>query len=114
MWPICLTGLVTTSAPVDVLAEGRRRQHSTAGLHRLAVGHLPQGAPTSPALANFSAFGLDVRMAGLADRFAAAYTRSADDLLVSGEPCSVGSNGRWSESRVDYRVAMTPARAAGA
>lgn len=46
--------------------------------------HLPQGAPTSPALANLSAYSLDVRLAGLARSFRATYTRYADDLTFSG------------------------------
>jgi RNA-directed DNA polymerase len=46
--------------------------------------HLPQGAPTSPALANLSAYGLDVRLAGLARSFEVGYTRYADDLTFSG------------------------------
>lgn len=46
--------------------------------------HLPQGAPTSPALANLSAFSLDVRLSGLARSFDADYTRYADDLTFSG------------------------------
>jgi len=46
--------------------------------------HLPQGAPTSPALANLSAFALDVRLFGLARSFHAQYTRYADDLTFSG------------------------------
>ena len=48
--------------------------------------HLPQGAPTSPALANLSAFALDLRLAGLARVFHAGYTRYADDLTFSGPP----------------------------
>jgi hypothetical protein len=46
--------------------------------------HLPQGAPTSPALANIEAYRLDCRLAGLARTAGAAYSRYADDLAFSG------------------------------
>ncbi len=51
--------------------------------------HLPQGAPTSPALANLSAFGLDVRISGMAAKYGARYTRYADDLTLSGPGKSI-------------------------
>lgn len=47
--------------------------------------HLPQGAPTSPALANLSAYWLDQRLSGLAKAFDARYSRYADDLTFSGD-----------------------------
>lgn len=45
--------------------------------------HLPQGAPTSPALANLAAYGLDIRLSALAEHTGARYSRYADDLVFS-------------------------------
>lgn len=82
-----LAGLTTTATPVRVLAAmppgpdpGRRFRLR----HRLAVPHLPQGSPTSPALANLVAFGLDRRLAAYAAAVGLTYTRYADDLTFSG------------------------------
>ena len=47
--------------------------------------HLPQGAPTSPALANICAYRMDCRLTGLADWCGATYTRYADDIAFSGD-----------------------------
>jgi len=46
---------------------------------------VPQGAPTSPALANICAYRVDCRLSGLARSAGAAYTRYADDLAFSGD-----------------------------
>jgi hypothetical protein len=48
-----------------------------------APGHLPQGAATSPALANLAAWAMDVRMSGLAKKFGVTYTRYVDDMTFS-------------------------------
>ena len=48
-------------------------------------GHLPQGAPTSPALSNIIARHLDNRLLGLAKKMGCRYTRYADDLAFSGK-----------------------------
>jgi hypothetical protein len=56
-------------------------------LVRLVVrnGRLPQGAPTSPHLANLVSRQLDLRLKRLAETTGWTYTRYADDLAFSGE-----------------------------
>jgi RNA-directed DNA polymerase len=77
-----LTGIVTNRVPNHVIAQQRVRSE-TAG-PTLRTPHLPQGAPTSPALANLAAIGIDRRMSGLANKYDATYSRYADDLFISG------------------------------
>jgi hypothetical protein len=91
-----LTGLTTNVVAAAAWAQippprGAALRHAHALLgRRLAAPHLPQGAPTSPLLANLCAFSLDRRMAGLAAAFGATYTRYADDLVLSGPRRLVG------------------------
>jgi hypothetical protein len=85
-----LTGLTTNVVAAEAWAQipapaapALRHAHARLG-RRLATPHLPQGAPTSPMLANLCVFTLDRRVAGLARAVGATYTRYADDLVLSG------------------------------
>jgi hypothetical protein len=87
----CLTGLTTHTTPGHLLRqvpqadypspEERRQRQQWAQQFR--ERHLPQGAPTSPALANLSAYRLDLRLAGAARACQARYSRYVDDLAFS-------------------------------
>ncbi|OZM75294.1 reverse transcriptase [Amycolatopsis antarctica] len=83
-----LAGVLTTAAPVDVLSAAPRASDDAVRhrlLRGLAAAHLPQGAPSSPAVANAVTAGLDVRLEALARALDARYTRYADDLAFSGD-----------------------------
>ncbi|MDO6590048.1 reverse transcriptase family protein [Yoonia sp. 1_MG-2023] len=75
-----LSGLCTSTTPQRVRARLPHLQGQS-----MRTPHLPQGAPSSPALANLIAFTLDRRLAGLARALDARYSRYADDLTFSGD-----------------------------
>jgi hypothetical protein len=85
-------------AEVTVFRIFRRVGYTRAIAHLLTRlttlrGALPQGAPTSPDLANVAAYRLDARLSGLASRHEVNYTRYADDLTFSGAGVANPSSG---------------------
>ncbi|MDF2444036.1 MAG: RNA-directed polymerase [Subtercola sp.] len=84
---LALTGLATNRVPARVIRAmppGGDPDERFALRQALAAAHLPQGAPTSPALANLAIRRLDSRLAGYAEAADARFTRYADDLTFSG------------------------------
>ena len=82
-----LTGVCTNVAPRRLWRDSRNEISTQERIqaHELySRPDLPQGAPTSAALANICAYRMDCRLNGLARAVGAEYTRYADDLVFSG------------------------------
>lgn len=48
-------------------------------------GFLPQGAPSSPFIANFVAYDFDQRLTSFAEKYHCRYSRYADDITISND-----------------------------
>lgn len=97
-----VTALCTSVQRAGALRTALRRHHAFASQssideqardwqQTLCVPHLPQGAPTSPALANWIAYRLDRRLSGLAAAWDMRYSRYADDLTFSTDASDCNS-----------------------
>lgn len=77
---------VREGAVKDCLLRLGAREETANAMVRLVTlpERLPQGAPTSVAVADIVLFRLDVRLAGMAERQGFTYTRYVDDITVSG------------------------------
>lgn len=63
-------------------------------------GGLPQGAPSSPKLANLACCRMDARLMGYVSKRSIIYTRYADDLTFSAADVSLLLKSRWAIKKI--------------
>jgi RNA-directed DNA polymerase len=84
----CVSSAVVRAMPTSAGESVESRRNHKTQAKKYLERHLPQGAPTSPTLANLCAYRLDLRLAGAALESCARYTRYVDDLFFSCETTS--------------------------
>lgn len=92
-----ILGLLCTEPEVDEISLDNRTYYVAK-----TARHLPQGAPTSPAITNLICYKLDRRFEGLAAKLGYTYTRYADDMTFSskGAPAEKAGQLIWSVKQV--------------
>jgi RNA-directed DNA polymerase len=74
----------------QAMASDLAGEHIIAAYQFPLQGHLPQGAPTSPMLANLVCQRLDERLSIIAEQHSMRYTRYADDMTFSSGDVAFG------------------------
>lgn len=79
------------------------KPYAIASYLHVVQGFLPQGAPTSPMLANLACRGLDERLGAIAEAQNLRYTRYADDMAFSSSDAVFGRKRAQALVRNVYR-----------
>lgn len=102
-----LARLCTRKSVSNALNDGRWRvsrdelaKYKIKPYQSWQLGYLPQGAPTSPMLANLASRGMDAALEKLAGRYGLTYTRYSDDMAFS----TVGAFDRQAVGRMITEV----------
>lgn len=92
---------------------GKRWRDDSSKAHRIPayqnflMGHLPQGAPTSPMLSNLCMVEFDAKVEAIAVKHGLTYTRYADDLCLSTSNKKFGrASARQAISQVQAAMAQ--------
>lgn len=86
------------------LSPNKGTKHVIGAYSSHALGHLPQGAATSPTLANLVSKCLDEAVSKIADAMGLRYTRYSDDIILSTRDKTFGKDRCFEVVGEIYRV----------